>query len=46
LLSTDTEITGKAVDSIEDVIAHSYTLRYQEDLAATQVEKGYFLEAS
>ena len=46
LLSTDTEITGTAVDSIEDVIAHSYTLRYQEDVAATSVEKGYFLEAS
>ena len=46
LLSTDTEITGKARDSMEDVIAHSYTLRYREDMSATTVERGYFQEAS
>lgn len=46
LLSTDTEIIGEAAESLEDSIAHTYTLRYEEHRSATRIEAGYFLEAS
>jgi DNA sulfur modification protein DndD len=42
VLSTDQEVIGNYLETIEDRIAHKYTLVYDENRKATDVVKGYF----
>ena len=42
LLSTDEEIGGMYLDHLSEHIGRAYHLRYDDDSAATQIEKGYF----
>lgn len=42
VLSTDTEIVGPYLQSLNGSIGRSYLLRYDEDLQRTEVHDGYF----
>jgi DNA sulfur modification protein DndD len=46
LLSTDEEIVGQRLTALDPFIGHKYRLVYDEKLDTTQIQSGYFQEAS